>query len=167
MNRKRKVLNNNAIGFLLGINILLLLIGIAINTIDKEEYESIAHASATLSQEERRRNDDVKNNEEYDVTFELESVSNSSENIKGIEMFLSHVDEKGAYFTYVPTENPKSFEGGYWFVSFEVLEKGHYNPAYLEHNDKLESIFIVDELNGDYMQLKPASDIDKSYVYNQ
>ena len=165
MKRKHKVLNNNAIGLLLGINILLLFIGVAVNTINKEDNTSIALANSTLSQEEKRRNDDIENSEEYDVTFELESVAHFSENIEGIEMFFSHVDEKGAYFTYVPTESPKSFESGYWFVSFEVLEKGYYNADYLEHNDKLESIFIADEFNGDYMQLKPSSDIEKGYVY--
>ena len=165
MEKKRKVLNNNAIGFLLGINILLLFIGIAVDNASEEDSTAVAHASSTLSNEEKRKNDDIEAYEEYDVTFELESVAHFSEGIKGIDMFFSHIDENGAYFTYMKTESPKTFESGYWFVPFEVLEKGYYNANYLEHNDKLESIFIVDEFNGDYMQLKPSSDTEKGYAY--
>lgn len=164
MEKKRKVLNNNAIGFLLGINILLLFIGIAVDNASEEDNTAVAHASSTLSSEEKRKNDDIESNEEYDVTFELESVAHFSEEIEGIDMFFSHTDENGAYFTYMQTESPKSFESGYWFVSYEVLEKGYYNADYLEHNDKLESIFIADA-NGDYMQLKPSSDTEKGYAY--
>ena len=166
MKKKRKVLNNNAIGFLLGINILLLFIGIAVDNTSEEDSTAVAHASSTLSNEEKRKNDDIESNEEYDVTFELESVAHFSEGIKGLPMFYSHADNNGVYFTYMTTENPKSFESGYWFVSYEVLDKGYYKADLLEHNDKLEAIYIADEFNGDYIQLKPSSDTEKGYAYH-
>lgn len=173
--KKRKVLNNNALGILLTINALLLIVSIVQHFGSNEVVSDIAHASSqdekeAVNIEEKRKNDDNENSDEetFSYTFEIDSVAHFSENIEGITMYFSHTDNKGAYFTYVATEKPKQWVDGYWFVTHDAMKKGFYNVDVLDHNDVLQSIYIADEQNGgfDYMQLKPANDLDKGYAYH-
>ena len=140
----------------------------SMNKVDDE----IVYASdnnTELEVDEKRKNDDNENNEEetFSYTFKLESVAHFSENIEGMSMYFSHVDNSGAYFTYKPTEKPKEWNDGYWYVPFNVMEQGYYNVNLLKHNDELKAIYIADEVNGgyDYMQLKPSSDTESSYAF--
>lgn len=173
-NKPKKILNNNAIALLLFLNLLATIINIVEN--NHNNVMPVAYASTnenTPETDEKRKNSDNEGEEEYtndiQIDFELESVAHFSEEIKGIPMYVAFKDDEGVYFTYAHTENPESWEGGYWYVSNEVLKQGYYDVDLLQHDDELRAIYINDNVNGgtDYMQLRPCNDTEKGYAYNE
>ena len=168
---KRKVLNNNAIGILLLINVVLLTINIITMFGTNKDLNEVAYASESselLEVDEKRKNDDDESVDEetFAFTYNIQSISLSSQNIDGIPMYFSHSDSKGAYFTYMKTDQPKEWKDGYWFASHDVMKQGNYDINLLTHNDELRTVYVADGNGGqDYMQLKPSNEIEDGYAY--
>lgn len=168
--KPKKRLNNNAIGLLLVLNLIAISINIVSNN-NHDDALNVVYASAndeTIKSDEKRRNSDNDSEEEvndFDVTYNVKSVVNDTENAKGFKMYVAFKGTDGIYFTYAQTKNAKEWHSGYWYASNDVLKQANYNIDLLHHNDELTSIYVIDNANGDYLELVSCDENEKAFAY--
>lgn len=140
---KKKVLNNNAIGILLVLNILIGMV----NMVENLTSNDIAHAQVDNSNEEAKRKDnenevDLEGNE---ATHKVVDVDNATEQIGTTKLYYAHGNGNEAWFTARETSSPNEIQAD-WYIDKKTLAKANIELELLSHNDTVEVVYVVNEL---------------------
>lgn len=158
--------NNRAIALLVALNILVsIIILVSMNSSKPKTDDNKAYANSLTTEEiaqRDRKEEEVK--KEEDVIFEVESVTESDANVNTIPLYFSHSNDEGTFFTYLQTENPKEWDGGYWYIDYGTLSQANINPLLLKHNDEIQGVFYPSE-DGDHFEIKEVLPSSESYAF--
>lgn len=159
--------NNNAIAFLIGLNILVSLLSLISS--QNPKVDNIAYANHEVIEPARKgyRDSDIEEAmEKENILFKVESVVSESADGNTVPLYFSHADEHGSYFTYTQTEQPKDWEQGYWYIDHGILENANIIPLLLNHNDVIQGVYYPNEY-GDLFEIKKVVATPKSNQSNQ
>lgn len=155
MKKSIRQLNNNTIALLIGLNIFISIL--VLISLQSPKVDNIAYASTIEDVETSRKGNeeiDSEENVKEDILFKIEAVTSESSDVNTIPLYFSHADEHGAYFTYLETEQPKSWEQGYWYIDYGTLKDANISSVQLQHNDEIQGVFYATADNSDYFEIK-------------
>lgn len=153
--------NNNAIALMIGLNILVSTITL-FNVNGTPDMTTKAYAQ-TIEEPNQKVNEENKvDTKEEDIIFNVESVTQSNAKVNTIPLYFSHATDHGTFFTYTKTDEPKTWEQGYWYIDYNTLFLANINPTLLRHNDEIQGVFYP-SIEGNVFEIKEVVAKSKSY----
>lgn len=155
--------NNKAIALLIITNIFVCVLILMNSTGKPLKTNGVAYAQSFDDTEILQKAKEQEPQKE-EILFKVEQVTDHSIETGTIPLYFSHADEHGTYFTYLETEQPKTWTTGYWYIDYGTLELANINPSLLTHNAEIQGVYYANDAKDDHFEIKEVVAMSKSYV---
>lgn len=99
-----------------------------------------------------------------EILFSINSVT-KNDDVGSIPLYFSHSNEEGTFFTYLETEQPNTWNEGYWFIDYDTLNLANINANQLMHNDVIQGVFYANNDEGyDHFEIKEVIALSNEYI---